>query len=573
MKNYYEILQVASTAEDSVIRMAHKALIQKYHSDKMNDNADKAEADARVAEFNEARDVLLDPIKRKEYDHQLSEKDSDSDSQIQGEKNDEVITLSFGIPEISQIPIQNFSCGGVFSAPEINLSEAKNRVLGVLESVRKKLPKDISTESITDLTSLVFVPNWLLSGGASGKWRANGITVNRREVTCKKCSGKGTVGGGKNKQTCPSCKGSGIDTRRDERKTALEDITEVHITETLSNNASGIEFEFDLHKGLASFAITSSMKSKGYCLKPKYTEYEDAKKQLELLLDVALKKKVNGELRTVYDRVESFSVVSKEIYPDEVIGCWLYPAYICWYERKSVKEFVICDAVTGAVTLPESLKKKSSNFWKFVLFGILIYSLYSGIGSFFGHTPSNAEDLSETSKDVATESIAKVQLAKSKTTEQLPATKEILPKEKVLQDQNQTDTGNEQKSQDILEAHSLDQNNGQPNTLSTVTKPISDVSPSFDCSRAGIQAEKLICSSKELAEADVKLAEAFELRKKSVPLGIFKKQVKIDQADWIAHVRNACQDEACLLQAYKQRIEYLSESPKTDQACSIPGHC
>jgi uncharacterized protein YlxW (UPF0749 family) len=66
MKDYYVILGVVPTAEDVVIRAAYKALVQRYHPDRCS--GDQTEANAKMAEINEAYGLLSDPVKRKQYD-------------------------------------------------------------------------------------------------------------------------------------------------------------------------------------------------------------------------------------------------------------------------------------------------------------------------------------------------------------------------------------------------------------------------------------------------------------------------------------------------------------------------
>lgn len=65
-KDYYATLGVLPTAEDIVIRAAYKALAQRYHPDRFNGS--KEEANTRMAEINEAYEVLSDPVRRKDYD-------------------------------------------------------------------------------------------------------------------------------------------------------------------------------------------------------------------------------------------------------------------------------------------------------------------------------------------------------------------------------------------------------------------------------------------------------------------------------------------------------------------------
>ena len=66
MKDYYRILGVVADAEDIVVRAAYKALAQRYHPDKWV--GDRAEANRRMAEINEAYAVLCDSVKRQQYD-------------------------------------------------------------------------------------------------------------------------------------------------------------------------------------------------------------------------------------------------------------------------------------------------------------------------------------------------------------------------------------------------------------------------------------------------------------------------------------------------------------------------
>jgi curved DNA-binding protein CbpA len=66
MKDYYAILGISPSAEDVVIRAAWKALSQRYHPDKYA--GDVAKATQRMAEINDAYNILSDPIQRRAYD-------------------------------------------------------------------------------------------------------------------------------------------------------------------------------------------------------------------------------------------------------------------------------------------------------------------------------------------------------------------------------------------------------------------------------------------------------------------------------------------------------------------------
>ena len=68
MKDYYKILGILDDAEDIIIRAAYKALAQKYHPDKWR--GDVNEANLRMAEINEAYQVLSDKDSKEKYDEE-----------------------------------------------------------------------------------------------------------------------------------------------------------------------------------------------------------------------------------------------------------------------------------------------------------------------------------------------------------------------------------------------------------------------------------------------------------------------------------------------------------------------
>ena len=64
-KNYYDVLGVAKDASDAAIKKAYRSLARKYHPDVAKD---KAGAEIRFKEVNEANEVLSDPDKRRKFD-------------------------------------------------------------------------------------------------------------------------------------------------------------------------------------------------------------------------------------------------------------------------------------------------------------------------------------------------------------------------------------------------------------------------------------------------------------------------------------------------------------------------
>ena len=64
-RDYYEVLGVSRSADETEIKKAFRRLARKYHPDV---NPGDKSAEARFKEINEAYEVLSDPEKRKKYD-------------------------------------------------------------------------------------------------------------------------------------------------------------------------------------------------------------------------------------------------------------------------------------------------------------------------------------------------------------------------------------------------------------------------------------------------------------------------------------------------------------------------
>jgi len=86
-------------------------------------------------------------------------------------------------------------------------------------------------------------------------------------------------------------------------------------------------------------------------------------------------------------------------------------------------------------------------------------------------------------------------------------------------------------------------------------EPATMFAPSFDCNKASTGPERLICSNRELADADVKMAQAYRAASNT---SADKDALKAAQASWRKEQRDACSDVTCMLGAYQNRLRELS---------------
>jgi len=96
-----------------------------------------------------------------------------------------------------------------------------------------------------------------------------------------------------------------------------------------------------------------------------------------------------------------------------------------------------------------------------------------------------------------------------------------------------------------------------PVVVAPTAAPIADntpFAPSFDCTKASNNAEKMICGDRNLSKLDVQLSQAYSAaRSKAAD----KDKLKSEQIAWVTTSR-ACPDTACLTKAFQDRIKQLS---------------
>jgi uncharacterized protein len=83
--------------------------------------------------------------------------------------------------------------------------------------------------------------------------------------------------------------------------------------------------------------------------------------------------------------------------------------------------------------------------------------------------------------------------------------------------------------------------------------PLPIFAASFDCSKAGSQVEKLICTDSSLSTLDEELSTAYKLAIDDPNRSI---SVRQDQKKWLIE-RNSCADSSCIRSAYLYRIQTL----------------
>src|SRR4051812_46178278 len=88
---------------------------------------------------------------------------------------------------------------------------------------------------------------------------------------------------------------------------------------------------------------------------------------------------------------------------------------------------------------------------------------------------------------------------------------------------------------------------------------------SFDCKKASVAIEKMICSDPQLSELDTRLALSYKrlLEKAANP-----DSLKAEQRTWLAIERSKCTTLACLKAAYQRRLAALDA---TTPGAPVPG--
>ena len=87
--------------------------------------------------------------------------------------------------------------------------------------------------------------------------------------------------------------------------------------------------------------------------------------------------------------------------------------------------------------------------------------------------------------------------------------------------------------------------------------PVASHAASFNCAKAKLDVEKLVCNTSQLSNLDDLLAVSF---KKALATSAKPKTLKAEQEAWLTEERNNCSDVDCIKAAYTTRIAALNDA-------------
>jgi molecular chaperone DnaJ len=186
-RDYYETLECARSADDSVIKSSFRRLALKFHPDK---NGGSPEAETRFKEINEAYQVLSDPQKRAAYDrfgHAAFD---------HGRGPGFGADFASSMSDIFEEFFGDFMGRGQRSAAQRGADLRYNLDITLEEASKGK-------------TADIRVPVASVCEACNG----SGAKTGTQPVTCPTCGGRGRVRASHGffamEHTCPNCQGAG----------------------------------------------------------------------------------------------------------------------------------------------------------------------------------------------------------------------------------------------------------------------------------------------------------------------------------------------------------------------------
>ena len=193
-RDYYEVLGVNKSADNSEIKKAYRKLAMKYHPDQ---NQGDAEAEVKFKEASEAYAILQDKEKRAAYD-QFGHAAVDGNAGQQGG-----FGFDFSSSQFQDIFDEFFGDSSFFGGGG-RRRRTNNRGSDLRYDINISLEDAFHGKKFK-----VKIPTQISCTSCAGSGSAKGS----QPVTCQTCGGRGQVRSQQGffsiQQTCPSCQGTG----------------------------------------------------------------------------------------------------------------------------------------------------------------------------------------------------------------------------------------------------------------------------------------------------------------------------------------------------------------------------
>ena len=194
-RDYYEVLGISKSANESEIKKAYRKLAMQYHPDR---NQGDAEAEAKFKEASEAYAILQDSEKRSAYD-QFGHAAVDGSAGGQGGG----FGFDFSSSAFQDI-FDDFFGDSSFFGGGGRRRKTNNRGSDLRYDITVTLE-----EAFEGKKYKVKIPTQIRCDDCSGSGAAKGS----QPITCQMCAGQGQVRSQQGffsiQQTCPQCQGSG----------------------------------------------------------------------------------------------------------------------------------------------------------------------------------------------------------------------------------------------------------------------------------------------------------------------------------------------------------------------------